>query len=68
MDGHERWNITELCHEVLTGLQLAKKRGIEQCTVGIDTWAVDYVLLDEKGQLLSEPIAYRDNRTHSAME
>lgn len=67
VDGHERWNITELCHEVLTGLQLAKKRGIEQCTVGIDTWAVDYVLLDEKGQLIAEPIAYRDNRTNNAM-
>lgn len=68
VEGHERWNITQLCNEVLAGLQQAKKRGIDQCTIGIDTWAVDYVLLDHQGQLVAEPIAYRDDRTMNAIE
>lgn len=68
IDGHERWDVTQLYQEILIGLQKVKQLGIEKCTVGIDTWAVDYVLLDEEGNLLEEPIAYRDSRTEGAIE
>lgn len=45
-----------------------KALGYDCCTVGIDTWAVDYVLLDEKGSRLREVISYRDKRTENTME
>jgi Sugar (pentulose and hexulose) kinases len=66
--GHERWFIKNLVDEILKGLQKVKSLGIEKCTVGIDTWAVDYCLLDDKGNLLAEPVAYRDDRTSGAIE
>ncbi|MBF6626511.1 rhamnulokinase [Aerococcaceae bacterium zg-BR9] len=67
-EGKERWDIHHLCQEVLNGLKKLKEMGIDSCTVGIDTWAVDYVLLDEDGALLAEPVAYRDSRTQGAIE
>lgn len=66
--GHDRWAMEELIQELLIGLQKVKKAGIEKCYVGIDTWAVDYCLVDSSGELVSEPIAYRDQRTNGAME
>lgn len=65
---HDRWNVTRLVTEILSGLEKVKAAGIETCTVGIDTWAVDYCLLDDQGNLLAEPIAYRDARTQGLME
>ena len=44
-----------------------KQLGIKECFIGIDTWGVDYCLLDQSGQLLDEPIAYRDGRTEAAV-
>ena len=62
------WNIEGLLEEILIGLQKAKVKGIHQCTLGIDTWAVDYVLLDENGNRVQEVYAYRDRRTDHVME
>lgn len=67
-NGHERWNINHLIDEILLGLEKIKACGVETCTIGIDTWAVDYVLLDENGELLAEPVAYRDARTQGMMQ
>ncbi|MDU4696142.1 MAG: rhamnulokinase [Paenibacillus sp.] len=66
-DGHCYWDIDHLYREILRGLQQAKKLGIERCTLGIDTWAVDYALLDEKGERIGEVYAYRDSRTLEAV-
>jgi rhamnulokinase len=63
-DGHLRWDLSGLFAEVQAGL--AKVPEAE--TVGIDTWGVDYGLLDEDGGLLAEPIAYRDGRTDTAVD
>lgn len=68
VDGHDRWDIDQLVKNVLIGLEKVKQRGVATCTIGIDTWAVDYVLLDDKGELLGQPVAYRDARTQGAME
>lgn len=68
VDGHERWNIDYLMIEVLKGLSIAKQQGITTCYLGIDTWAVDYCLLDENGELMEQPISYRDERTNHALE
>jgi len=61
------WNIDYLLKEVLKGLQLVKKAGYDRCTVGIDTWAVDYVLLGDDGKRLKEVVSYRDNRTKNTI-
>lgn len=67
-NGHDRWNVTDLVDNIFLGLEKIKKRGIEKATLGIDTWAVDYCLLDGEGQLLAQPVAYRDHRTDGVME
>jgi len=59
LDGHLRWDITGLYREVLSGL----RRLGGPTSIGIDTWGVDYGLLDAAGKLIAEPIAYRDDRT-----
>lgn len=66
-NGHCYWDIDHLYREILCGLQQAKKLGIERCTLGIDTWAVDYALLDGKGERIGEVYAYRDSRTLEAV-
>ncbi|MGN7479153.1 rhamnulokinase [Solibacillus silvestris] len=67
-NGHSFWDIDYLFNEILIGLQIAKKQGISSCTLGIDTWAVDYVLLDEYEKRLQEVYSYRDERTNYTME
>ena len=68
VDGHDRWDINHLVDNVIIGLEKVKQTGVSSCTIGIDTWAVDYVLLDDKGGLLGPPISYRDARTQGTME
>lgn len=66
-NGTDYWDIDHLLGEILTGLEVIKKAGIQTCYVGIDTWGVDYCLLDEAGVPLSAPISYRDGRTADAI-
>ncbi|WP_368251123.1 rhamnulokinase [Enterococcus sp. 2201sp1_2201st1_B8_2201SCRN_220225] len=65
--GHDRWQIDHLIKEILIGLSKVKAAGITDCYVGIDTWAVDYCLVDASGNLLEHPVAYRDKRTQQAL-
>lgn len=65
-EGHQYWDVDYLFVEIVKGLQKAKKEGMDACTLGIDTWAVDYVLLDENGKRIHEVYAYRDDRTKEA--
>jgi rhamnulokinase len=67
-DGHLRWNLTGLFEEVLIGLAKLAQRYGDVVSIGIDTWAVDYGLLDEHGRLLAEPISYRDGRTDAVID
>jgi rhamnulokinase len=67
-DGHLRWDFTGLYAEVLAGLAKLAERHPDVVSIGIDTWAVDYGLLDAQGQLLTEPIAYRDGRTSAVID
>lgn len=66
--GHDYWEIDSLFAEILNGLRKAKAAGIDSCTLGIDTWGVDYVLLDETGERLHDVYAYRDARTVGAAD
>lgn len=62
-DGHERWDIDGLIGEIFTGLEKLRQEGLTECTLGIDTWAVDYVLVGPNSEKLADPISYRDRRT-----
>lgn len=61
------WDIDTLFAEIINGLKAAKEAGIEECTLGIDTWGVDYVLIDAAGNRMQDVYAYRDDRTKSAI-
>jgi rhamnulokinase len=67
VDGRLRWDLTGLYAEVLTGLTELASRYPDVVSIGIDTWAVDYGLLDDDGRLLAEPTAYRDDRTEAVI-
>lgn len=67
-DGSCFWDIDYLYDQIIIGLQKAKALGITKCTLGIDTWAVDYVLLDKEGNRIQEVYAYRDRRTDHVMD
>jgi sugar (pentulose or hexulose) kinase len=61
------WDIVRLYAEVIDGLRAAA-RTTDLAGVGIDSWAVDYGLLDGSGALLGNPIHYRDSRTVGVLE
>ena len=65
--GHLRWNLTGLFAEVEWGLQALASLHPSVVSIGIDTWAVDYALLDADGELIAEPVAYRDSRTDAVI-
>jgi len=63
------WDILGIFNEIKKGLKKAFKKYPNQIvSIGIDTWGVDYVLLDGYGDLLGNPYHYRDKRTDNIME
>ncbi len=72
LDGGLHWDFDSLLAEVLTGLSVAAKvaesSGEQIASIGIDTWAVDYGLVDDAGELTSVPFSYRDERSRAAVE
>ena len=68
VNGHLCWNIDALAAEVVNGLKAAHDAGYTPATIGIDTWAVDFVLLDADGQRIGDAVAYRDERTEGVRE
>ncbi|MET9451714.1 rhamnulokinase [Streptomyces cinerochromogenes] len=64
-----RWDVLALYGGVLDGLRAAGARcGGRLASVGVDSWAVDYGLLDADGALLGNPVHYRDARTEGVAE
>ncbi|MFF1836403.1 rhamnulokinase family protein [Streptomyces sp. NPDC058231] len=61
------WNVLSLYQGVLDGLRAAARTGSWIASIGIDTWAVDYGLLDGSGALLGVPFHYRDSRNAAAV-
>jgi len=57
------WDLDRLFEEVLYGMAVCRKIGKIPCSIGIDTWAVDYVLLNDEGRPAGKTYAYRDHRT-----
>jgi len=62
------WDTERLFSEVVNGLKAAKEQGFQPSYMGIDTWAVDYALLDKEDKLIGEVFAYRDDRTVKSSE
>ncbi|HBF37465.1 MAG TPA: rhamnulokinase, partial [Firmicutes bacterium] len=63
-DKHLCWDFNYLFEQILLGLQKCGELGEIPVTLAIDTWGVDFVLLDKNDQLLGDTIAYRDSRTN----
>ena len=66
--GHFYWDIYALYFEIIKGLQIVGKRGIDITSIGIDTWGVDFVFIGKDGAILRNPMAYRDPHTFGRME
>jgi rhamnulokinase len=62
--GTLHWDVLGLYREILDGLRAAEAPD----AIGIDSWAVDYGLLDDAGALIGNPVHYRDGRTDGVME
>ncbi len=67
-NGHDCWDIEHLWNNILTGLKVCGKINKIPTTIGIDTWGVDFVLLDENDNLIGDAVAYRDSRTEGMRE
>ena len=65
---HVYWDIYALYHEIVNGLKVAAKKGVEIESIGIDTWGCDFVCVGKDGALLRNPLAYRDPHTVGSME
>lgn len=68
IDGLYCWDVPRLFQEIKAGLSKCHEQGFQPDSMGVDTWAVDFVLLDEKDQPLTEAVSYRDPRTDGMME
>ncbi len=61
--GHLCWDTERLFSGILEGMKKCAAAGKIPCSMGIDTWGVDFVLLDKEGNMLGDAVAYRDSRT-----
>ena len=62
-DGRKVWDVDRLFGEIKTGMMKCAELGKIPVSIGIDTWAVDYVFLNEAGMRISDAVGYRDSRT-----
>lgn len=67
-DGTLCWDLERLFQEIKTGLKKCSEVGKIPSTMGIDTWGVDYVLLDKEDRILGDTVGYRDSRTNGMDE
>ncbi len=68
-DGSLRWHVEEIWRQIQTGLRSAAERfGDRLAGIGVDTWGVDFGLLDGDNRLIENPWHYRDARTNGMMD
>lgn len=69
VQGHLYWDVLRLWHEIQVGIaRYTSESNAPLAGIGIDTWAVDFALLDVAGRLLGNPYHYRDGRTNGMPE
>lgn len=66
--GHFYWDIYALYNEIIGGLKVVAREGVEIASIGIDTWGVDFVFVGKDGGLLRNPYCYRDPHTVGMMD
>ena len=62
-DGENVWDVEELFSQIKAGMKKCAELGKIPVSVGVDTWGVDFVLLDGQGHRVGNAVAYRDDRT-----
>ena len=67
-DGQLCWDVEELFFHIRQGMKRCAELGKIPCSMGIDTWAVDFVLLDENDRVVGNTVGYRDGRTRGMDE
>ena len=67
-NGHDCWDMDNLWNGIIGGLKACKTAGKIPATIGIDTWGVDFVLLDGNDNMIGDAVAYRDSRTEGMQD
>lgn len=67
-NGKLLWDIPYLFGEIVKGMKKCRELDMIPLSMAVDTWAVDFVLLDEKDNVLGDTYAYRDKRTKAALQ
>jgi len=62
-NGFDKWDIEAIYSRLVEGINTAIKDYPDIASLGVDSWGVDYVLIDQQGELIEMPYAYRDSRT-----
>ncbi len=65
---HVYWDFPALFEDMKAGLKKAASKGYSVESIGVDTWGVDFGLIDRDGQLIGNPVCYRDERTAGMTE
>lgn len=68
MNGHIYWDFLSLFEDMKKGIRMAVDKGYRIRSIGIDTWGVDFGLIDKLGNLVGNPVCYRDSRTDGMPE
>lgn len=68
VEGSLCWDVERLFKEILAGMKRCKEIGKIPVSVGIDTWGVDFVLLDKEDKIIGKAVGYRDHRTEGMDE
>ena len=68
LGGHIYWDFLSLFEDMKRGIRMAVEKGYKINSIGIDTWGVDFGLIDKNGNLLGNPLCYRDSRTDGMPE
>ncbi len=66
INGTLHWNFLRLWSDIQAGIE--KGKALNPASIGVDTWGVDFGLLDKQGGLIGNPVHYRDGRTANMME
>lgn len=68
LGNHVYWDFPALFEDMKTGLKKAAQLGLKVAGIAIDTWGVDFGLIDRDGNLIGNPVCYRDARTNGMAE
>jgi rhamnulokinase len=66
INGTLHWDFLRLWRDIQAGIE--KGKSLNPASIGVDTWGVDFGLLDKQGNLIGNPVHYRDGRTANMME